>query len=126
MNAHARAAYVNHSITTADPQRLLVMLCERLVLDVQRAREAQLVQDLPGAHNHLVHAQKIVLELRSSLDTEGFDGALKLAALYDYLDRRLVQANVRKDFEITEECLGLSRHIADTWRQAALALAQTA
>jgi flagellar protein FliS len=122
----ARAAYMDASVATANPSRLLVMLCDRLVLDVCRAREAQEREQYAEAHEQLVHAQEIVLELRSSLDTGGFDGAVQLAALYDYLVGRLVRANLGRDVSITSECESLVQQIADTWRQAAVALAQTA
>lgn len=120
MMTQARAAYLDASIATASPARLLVMLYERLVLDVRRGLDAQHQGDLEESHRHLTHAQDIVLELHSSLRPELFSGGDQLAALYDYLRSRLVQANVRKDAGITDECLGLVTQLCETWRQAAL------
>ncbi|NYG57023.1 flagellar export chaperone FliS [Nocardioides perillae] len=116
----ARNAYMQNSVSTASPARLLVMLVDRLVLDVQRALDAQHVDDLPEAHRQLLHAQDIVVELRSTLKPELFAGGQQLASLYDYLFNQLVAANVRKDAALTEHCLGLVRDLADTWKQAAL------
>jgi flagellar protein FliS len=126
MMTDARAAYMDASVATADPSRLLVMLCDRLVLDVQRARTAQLADQHEEAHHQLVHAQAIVTELRNSLDPAGFEGGVQLAALYDYLYHQLVLANIRRDVERTEKCEQLVTEIADMWRQAALSLVQTA
>ena len=128
MIPQARAAYVDASIATASPARLLVMLVDRLVLDVQRGHEAQGRNDLQAAHEQLVHAQDIVLELRTSLRTDSFPGGPGLASLYDYLHQQLVVANVRKDQGVTAHCLHLAQQLADTWRQAAMdaATAQTA
>ena len=126
MMTTARAAYMDASVATADPSTLLVMLCDRLVLDVQRALGAQVAGNHEEAHHQLVHAQAIVTELRVSLDPEGFEGGLQLAALYDYLYAQLVQANIRRDSALTEQCEQLVMQVADTWRQAALALARTA
>jgi flagellar secretion chaperone FliS len=126
MMTDARAAYMDASVATADPSRLLVMLCDRLVLDVQRALAAQLAGNHEEAHHQLVHAQAIVTELRNSLDPEGFRGGAELAALYDYLYRQLVLANIRRDTEVTEECQHIVTQVAQTWRDAALALARTA
>ncbi len=67
MMTDARAAYMDASVATADPSRLLVMLCDRLVLDVQRALGAQVAGHHETAHHQLVHAQAIVTELRVSL-----------------------------------------------------------
>lgn len=116
----ARATYLNASIATASPTKLLVMLCERLVLDVQRAGAALDAGDHAAAHQQLTHAQDIVMELHTSLRPEGFAGGNDLAALYGYLHRQLVTANIRKDAAITAECLRLATAVSDTWREAAL------
>ena len=122
-NKAAKNAYMDNSVSTASPERLLVMLCDRLVLDVQRGLDAQRIGNVPEAHNQLVHAQEIVIHLRSTLSVEAWDGGPGLASLYDWLHAELIKANVRKDPTITEGCLGIVRDLADTWKQAALQLA---
>ena len=123
MNTSARAAYMDASVATASPARLLVMLYERLVLDCHRALDAQRAGDHQEAHRQLLHAQDIVLELRSSLKTDAWEGGPGLASLYDYLHTRLINANVKRDVTITEHCLGLVQDLAQTWREAALSTA---
>jgi flagellar protein FliS len=120
MKPNARAAYLDASIATASPARLLVMLFDRLVLDVQRGLEAQRRGDVEDTHKHLTHAQDILLELSSSLRPEEFKGGYDLAALYSFLHRQLVMANIRKDASITDEVLTLVTDLCETWRQAAL------
>lgn len=119
----AQSAYRENSVATASPARLLVMLVERLVLDGERAHAAQQAGDWPSAHQHLLHAQEIVIELESSLDVDRMPAGKQLAALYQYLRELLVQANVRRSAPTTEEALGLSRQLCDTWREAAMAAA---
>ena len=126
MYSNAKNAYVDNSVSTASPERLLVMLCDRLVLDVQRALEAQRDRNHPEAHNQLVHAQEIIIHLRSTLRVEAWDGGPGLASLYDWLHNELIRANVSKDPAVTEGCLTLVTNLADTWRQAALQAAQVA
>src|SRR5262245_12068035 len=99
-----QTAYLDAYVATASPARLLVMLCDRLVLDHTRAREAQLNREFDTAHRELLHAQEIVLELRSSLRTTDWEGGPGLASLYDFLHLELVRANVTKDAGITEGC----------------------
>jgi flagellar protein FliS len=125
-SSNARAAYLGAAVTTADPGRLLVMLCDRLVLDVSRASSC--FADAAGteARGHLRHAQDIVLELRASLVVDGFDGGRELAALYDYLLSRLLRASIDQDAEATAECLTLAESIADTWRTAASMMVRSA
>lgn len=120
MMPNARATYMDASISTASPARLLVMLYERLVLDVQRGLEAQRKGDFEETHKQLTHAQDIVMELQSSLKADQFKGGYDLSALYGFLHRQLVLANIRKDAAITDECLSMVTELCDTWRQAAL------
>lgn len=124
MMTNARTAYMEASVATADPTRLLVMLCDRLVLDVQRGLSAMEAGNRQETHDQLIHAQAIVSELRGSLRTDGFDGGEQLGAIYDHLLQQLVLANVRQDPETTQHCLSLVRQIAETWREAALLLTQ--
>jgi len=120
MMSNARAAYMDASIATASPARLLIMLFDRLVLDVQRGLDAQRAGDFEETHRQLTHAQDILLELASSLKVDAFKGGYDLAALYSFLHRQLVNANVRKDAAITDEVLTLVTDLCDAWRQAAL------
>ena len=115
-----RAAYMGQMVNTANPQRLLVMLYDRLVLDLQRALEAQKTDDFLAAGQQLMHAQEIVLELSSSLRLDAWEGAQQLASIYTFLHTELVRANVERKVELTESCLGLVTPLADAWRQAAL------
>jgi flagellar protein FliS len=119
-NQNARAAYLDASIATASPARLLVMLFDRLVLDVQRGLEAQRRRDVEETNHHLTHAQDILLELAVSLRPEEFKGGYDLAALYSFLHRQLVMANIRRDASITDEVLTLVTDLCETWREAAL------
>jgi flagellar protein FliS len=120
MNSNARAAYLDASIATASPARLLVMLFDRLVLDVQRGLDAQRRGDLEDTNRHLTHAQDILLELNASLRPDEFKGGYELSALYSFLHRQLVTANVRKDASITDEVLTLVTDLCETWREAAM------
>ncbi|GAA4089153.1 flagellar export chaperone FliS [Nocardioides kongjuensis] len=120
---NATSAYRDNAVATASPARLLVMLVERLVLDVERGLAAQRSGEWPEAHRHLLHAQDIVLELEHSLDVDKMPAGKQLASLYEFLRNRLVLANVRRDPRLTTESLTLSRQLCDTWREAAMAAA---
>ncbi len=115
-----REAYLAASVSTASPAQLLVMLCERLVLDLQRATDALRRGEPSQAHEPLLHAQEIVVELRATLRVDAWEGGPGLAALYDYLYGELVTANVRKDLAVADFGLHLASTLRDTWRDAAL------
>ena len=121
MNASARNAYMGGMVSTASPARLLVMLFERLGADVDRAIAAQQAGDFAAAGQHLMHAQEIVLELRSSLDHDVWDGAARLDGIYGWLYSELVRANVSRNVAVTQDCKKIVDPLVETWREAALA-----
>ena len=121
--ASLRARYLGDSVATASPQQLLVMLYDRLALDLQRGETALTAGDREGAHVQLMHAQEIVLELQSALRLDVWDGAAGLSAIYTWLHRELVRANVQRDVTATTACLDLVLPLADAWREAALVAA---
>src|SRR3954447_26874990 len=123
---NARTAYLGGMVTTASLARLLVMLYERLVLDIERAADLQDAEDFPAASQQLMHAQEIVLELQSSLRLDVWDGAQQLSAIYGFLPSELVKANVRRDVTVTRSCLALAAPLAEAWREPARAAAAVA
>jgi flagellar protein FliS len=121
-----RTRYLADSVSTASPARLLLMLYDRMILDLERAEAALREQDRPTASDRLHSAQAIIMELRTSLDVKAWDGAPALAALYGYLLTELIGANVRGDADRTATCRQLLEPLRDAWREAALAEASAA
>lgn len=117
--ASARSTYARNSVTTASPGRLLVMLYDRLVRDLLGAEEALRQGEVARVNESLQHAQQIVLELRTSLDTTVWSGASGLADLYTFLHAELLAANVAKSEEQVRVCRELIEPLRDAWRQAA-------
>ena len=113
-----RAAYLSATVQTASPQQLLLLLLDRLVLDVRRGLAAQESGDRQASHRHLLHAQDIVAELRVTLDVDAWEGAPQLARLYDFLLAELIRANTSGAPATTAGCLELCIALADTWRAA--------
>ena len=124
--ASLRARYLGDTVTTASPQRLLVMLYDRLALDLERAEDALVGKDREAAHVQLMHAQEIVLELRSSLQVDVWEGGPRLAALYGWLVGELIQANLKGDVRRVRDCRAIVEPLRDAWHQAAASLAANA
>jgi flagellar secretion chaperone FliS len=118
-----RARYMGASVTTASPQQLLVMLYDRLALDLERAEQALVDGDREAAHGQLIHAQEIVLELRASLNVDVWEGGPRLAALYAWVLGELIQANLKGDIRRVRDCRKIVEPLRDAWRQAAASLA---
>ncbi len=120
--ASLRARYLGDSVATASPQQVLVMLYDRLTLDLERAQVAVSDGDRPRVNEELQHAQAIVIELLSSLQVDAWEGGPRLAALYNWLLSELVQANLKMDANRIASCRQVVEPLRDAWRQAAASL----
>jgi flagellar protein FliS len=120
----ARAQYNQDAILSASPSRLLTMLFDRLMLDLQRAEAAQSEQDWNRASGYLIHAQDIVAELAGTLDVERWDGGQNLLAIYLFSSTKLVSANVEHSVERTREVITLMEPLRQTWHEAAAIVAE--
>ncbi len=118
-NAKALNAYQNNSVNTASKEKLLLMLLDGLVKFVKQGILAIEKEDIEQININFKKAQSIVLELKSTLDIKkGGEIASSLELLYDYIYRRLVEANIKKDKEIGNEVLGFCIEIRDTFNEA--------
>ena len=120
--ASLRARYMGDTVTTASPQRLLVMLYDRLALDLERAQTALVAGDRGAAGEQLQHAQEIVLELLTSLKVDAWEGGPRLAALYNWLLTEMMTANVKGDAGRVGSCRQVVEPLRDAWHQAAASL----
>jgi len=123
--AALRARYMGDAVSTASPQQLLVMLYDRLALDLERAQAALTEGDREETNTQLQHAQEIVIELRSSLDVGAWDGGPRLAALYSWLLTELIAANVKGDARRVTDCRRIVEPLREAWRGAAASLASS-
>jgi flagellar secretion chaperone FliS len=121
--ASLRARYLSDRIATASPQQLLVMLYDRLALDLERGEDALVRGDRETASEQLKHAQEIVLELRATLKVEVWEGGPRLAALYVWLVGELIQADLKGDLRRVRDCRKVVEPLRDAWREAAASLA---
>ena len=117
MNAYQ--VYRQTQAQTAAPGELVVMLYQGAIRFVGAGIDAIDSKDIPAAHNSLIKAQAVISELADSLDVErGGDIARNLASVYEYLNRRLVAANLAKDAEPAREVLALLRELLPAWQAA--------
>ena len=122
VNQQAQAAYRRHQVETATPGQLIVLLYDGAIRHCKAAQTAIEQKALADASQHLLKAQDIVVELMASLNLEaGGELATRLLQLYDYIHRRLVQANVRKDTEAIVEAVHLLSGLREAWAQVATA-----
>jgi flagellar protein FliS len=121
--ASATNPFLADTVLTAPRERLLVMLYDRLALDLVRGEAAIDRDDAYESHVQLTHAQAIIAELRSSFDVTVWPEGRGLLSIYDYITKLLVDANVRKDRTLVAEARSLVAPLHDAWRTAAEACA---
>src|SRR4051812_24346793 len=121
--ASLRARYIGDAVATSSPQQILVMLYDRLALDLERAQKFTAAGDRELAGEQLQHAQDIVIELLSSLQVDAWEGGPRLAALYNWLLGELMQANIRRDPNRFSACGRVVDPLRDAGGRAAAALA---
>lgn len=121
-NAAQRNQYLNESVLSAPPARLLTMLYDRLLLDLGRAEAAQDAANWSVASENLIHAQAIITELSSSLKTDVWEGADGLLGLYNYASTALINANIQRNPALTREAIDLLEPLRQAWHEAAAAV----
>ena len=121
-----RSRYVTSAVETVGPARLLTMLYDRMLLDVDRGVEALQTGDRVEASTHLQHAQEIVAELMVSLQPDGWEGGEQLMAIYRYLLAELIGASAHGDADRARTCRDLVLPLADAWHAAADELTRAA
>ena len=110
------AQYNNSKILTASPAELTLMLYDGAIKFCNIAVMGIEQKDIQKAHTNIVKAEKIIEHLRITLDMK-YPVAQDFERIYEYLDRRLVMANMKKDIEILEEVLTHLRSVRDTWKE---------
>jgi len=108
-------SYKEVDIETASGLKLVVMLYQGAIRFLGIAKDAIRDRKLDVAHNNLLKAQDIVLELISSLNFDAGEIAHNLYSLYMYMNRRLIEANVAKDVTIIDEVIKLMTTLKEAW-----------
>ena len=106
------------AIDDASPHQLIKMLLEGALERVATASGAMARGEVAVSGESIGKAIGIVDSLRVSLDREqGGQIAANLSALYDYMTRRLLEANATRDPDMLGEVAGLLREIKVAWDQ---------
>lgn len=116
MATNATAAYKDSKLLTASPADLTLMLYEGAIKFCNIAMMAIEKKDIQKANMNIIKAEKIIIEFRSSLDFK-YPVAKDFDLVYDYIYRRLIDANIKKDNVILEEALSYIREMRDTWKE---------
>ena len=110
------AAYANNKIMTASPAELTLMLYEGGIKFCNKAIMAIERNNIQEAHDNITKAELVIEEFQSTLN-HNYAVAKDFDAVYSYMYKRLIEANLKKDKEILEEVLKHFRTMRDTWKE---------
>ncbi|MBB61520.1 flagellar export chaperone FliS [Stutzerimonas balearica] len=109
---------VQAQVTEANPHRLIQLLMQGGLDRIYQAKGALEFGRVAEKGELIGKSIAIIGGLREALDHEvGGDLATNLDRLYDYMIRRLSEANRRNDVAPLEEVAGLLREIKSAWDQ---------
>lgn len=113
---NAYAQYNNNKVLTASPAELTLMLYEGMIKFCNIAETAIEQGDVQKTHANIIKVQHIVDYLRQTLDMK-YPVAQDFERIYEYLSRRLIEANMKKDIEILKEVNEHLHSVRDTWKE---------
>lgn len=110
---------VESAVMSASQQQLVVMLFDGALSALIRARLFMQDGNIEGKGSSISKAINIIeAGLKEGMaENRGDELADNLLDLYNYMTRRLLQANLHNDVAAVEEVEGLLRNIADAWKE---------
>lgn len=116
MYQNSTNAYLRNAVMTASPAELTLMLYEGAIKFCNIALVGIEKDDMEKVNVNLKKAQAIITELRATLDPK-YPVWEDFERVYDYIYRRLLEGNIKKDAEIVEDALKYIREMRDTWKE---------
>lgn len=113
---NAYAAYANNKIMTASKAELTLMLYDGAIKFCNIAIAGVEEHDIQKAHTNIIKVERIIEEFQATLNHK-YPVAKDFDNVYQYLQERLREANIKKDKEILEEVLKHLRTMRDTWKE---------
>ncbi len=118
MLANPYRTYLHTQIETASGLKLIIMLYNAAIKFTKLAQLSLAENKLEQSHINNIKTQDILFELMNSLDPNQGEMSDSLYLLYDYMQQRLVTANLKKEAAPLTEVESLLVDLRDTWLQA--------
>ena len=126
MNNQFAQNYLRTKIFTATPEQLQLMLYDGAIRFGEQARIALEQKNYEQSCDLICRTQKIIAEMTSSLKHNvAPDLCGKLSSLYNYVYRKLIEANVEHKIPSLDEALDILRYQRETWAMLLNSLGKT-
>lgn len=112
---NGRDRYLAERVTTATPSQLIKLLLDRLLVELDTAKDHLDQRARPAALPHILRAQDIVAELRNSLRLEVGPIARQLDDLYAYAFGELVEAHLGGDPKRIDHAVIALAPVREAW-----------
>lgn len=103
------------SVVDADPHRLIQLLFEGVNARIVSAKGHIERKEYDKKSNKINSAISIIGGLQESLNFDAGELAKNLERLYDYMIRRLFEANIKNSIEMLDEVQNLLYQIKSAW-----------
>jgi flagellar protein FliS len=124
MTSQPYGDHLETRILSATPLELVCILYDAMLASIGRARRALERGEVLERSRAVTHAVEIVYELGHSLNHDaGGELSVRLGALYEYVQRRLLEANLEQDDAGLAEAECLLSILAEAWRELPAAAA---
>ncbi len=118
MQTTARENYLVTEVMTAPPQKLQLLMIDAAIRACRKARQRWQSDDAEAASESLIRAQQIVTEIVGGIQGDKHpDLARKVAAVYLFIYRALVDAHLNRDETKLAEALRVLEFERETWQQ---------
>ncbi len=110
-------SYKKSQVETSDQLSLILMLYDRAILLLNKAKEEISEKKLEEKHLSLTKARDIVFELIQSLDHDkGGEIAASLLHLYDFVLREIMDADANLNTKAIDNAKGILSELRDSWK----------
>lgn len=109
-------SYQQNSVNTASPGELTLMLYNGCLKFIHQAKKAIDEKNIEMKNTNIQKAQSIIKELMVTLNMD-IEVSKNMMSLYDFMNRRLMEANIKNDASILDEVEGLVTEFRDMWKE---------
>jgi flagellar protein FliS len=107
--------YQQTRVETAGPLQLVIMLYDGAIRFINQGKQAMINHDFSQTNTALKRAEDIIDELTITLNPAAGEITDNLARLYEFVNYRLIQANVKKEPEMLDDAVRVLSTLRSAW-----------
>lgn len=117
MNASGIQAYKKTQVQTADQGTLILMCYAGAITFLKQGKHAMLSNATTDMNTLFHKAQDVLWELTNGLNLEAGEIAYNLESLYNYMIRRIIDAEYHCDPKAVDEVINYLEELKESWEK---------